>query len=30
MDELNKLRIPAHVTVEDVEEDIEAARKAER
>jgi predicted HTH domain antitoxin len=30
LDELNRLKIVTHVTVEDVEEDIQAARKAER
>jgi len=30
LDELNRLKIVTHVTVEDIEEDIQAARKAER
>ncbi len=29
LDELNRLRITAHVTAKDIEEDIEAAKKAE-
>jgi predicted HTH domain antitoxin len=30
LDELNRLKIITHVTVEDIKEDIEAAMKAER
>jgi len=30
LEELNRLRILTHVTVEDIEEDMEAAKKAER
>jgi len=30
LEELNRLRIITHVTVEDIEEDIKAAKKAER
>jgi len=29
LDELNRLRIPAHINLKDLEEDIEAAKKAE-
>jgi hypothetical protein len=30
LDELNKLKVITHVTVEDIEEDIEAAKENER